>query len=123
MANFDEEPRGDALRETDLFFEAILREDRSILDFLDVDFSFVNERLAKYYGIEGVKGKEFRRVKLPPNRGGILTHASILTPGLSNPTRTSARKAGGSGCSTRSSNTLSAASSARRASSFPRTSS
>ncbi len=81
------------VRETELFFEAILREDRSILDFLDADFSFVNEPLAKHYGIKGVRGKEFRRVTLPPNRGGILTQASILTL-TSNPTRTSPVKRG-----------------------------
>jgi hypothetical protein len=90
---FDEELRGAMVRETELFFEAVLREDRGILDLLDADFSFVNERLAKHYGIEGVKGKEFRRVKLPANRGGILTQASILTL-TSNPTRTSPVKRG-----------------------------
>ena len=66
---FDEELRAAMTRETELFFEAILREDRSILDLLDADFSFVNERLAKHYGIAGVTGPEFRRVTLPPNRG------------------------------------------------------
>ncbi len=91
--NFDEELRSAMYRETELFFDAILREDRSILDFLDADFSFVNERLAKHYGIEGVKGKEFQRVKLPPNRGGILTQASILTL-TSNSTRTAPVKRG-----------------------------
>lgn len=91
--NFDEELREAMARETELFFEAIVREDRSVLDFLDADFSFVNERLARHYGIEGVKGKEFRRVKLPPNRGGILTQASVLTL-TSNPTRTSPVKRG-----------------------------
>ena len=90
---FDEELRAAMVRETELFFEAILREDRSILDLLDADFSFVNERLAKHYGIDGVTGPEFRRVKLPPNRGGILTQASILTL-TSNPTRTSPVKRG-----------------------------
>jgi hypothetical protein len=90
---FNEELRQAMVRETELFFEAILREDRSILDFLDADFSFVNEPLAKHYGIQGVKGKQFRRVTLPPNRGGILTQASILTL-TSNPTRTSPVKRG-----------------------------
>jgi hypothetical protein len=90
---FDEELRSAMYRETELFFEAVLREDRSILDFLDADFSFINERLAKHYGIGGVKGKKFQRVKLPANRGGILTHASILTL-TSNPTRTSPVKRG-----------------------------
>jgi hypothetical protein len=91
--NFDEELRAAMTRETELFFEAILREDRSILELLDADFSFVNERLAKHYGIAGVAGPEFRRVKLPANRGGILTQASILTL-TSNPTRTSPVKRG-----------------------------
>ncbi len=91
--NFDEDLRAAMYRETELFFDVILREDRSILDFLDADFSFVNERLAKHYGIEGVKGKEFRRVKLPDNRGGILTQASILTL-TSNSTRTAPVKRG-----------------------------
>jgi mono/diheme cytochrome c family protein len=91
--DFDDELRAAMARETELFFEAILREDRSILDFLDADFSFVNERLARHYGIPGVKGKEFRRVKLPANRGGLLTQASILTL-TSNPTRTSPVKRG-----------------------------
>ncbi len=90
---FDEELRSAMYRETEMFFDAILREDRSILDFLDADFSFVNERLAKHYGITGVKGPEFRRVKLPPNRGGILTQASILTL-TSNSTRTAPVKRG-----------------------------
>jgi uncharacterized protein DUF1588/uncharacterized protein DUF1592/uncharacterized protein DUF1585 len=85
---FDEELRTAMIRETELFFAAIVREDRSILDLLDADFSFVNERLAKHYGIEGVNGAEFQRVKLPANRGGILTQASILTL-TSNATRTS----------------------------------
>ena len=90
---FDEELRSAMYRETELFFEAILREDRSILDFLDADFSFVNARLAKHYGIEGITGKDFQRVKMPTMRGGILTHASILTL-TSNPTRTAPVKRG-----------------------------
>ena len=90
---FDEDLRSAMTRETELFFEAVLRENRNILDLLDADFSFVNERLAKHYGIEGVAGPEFRRVKLPPNRGGVLTQASILTL-TSNPTRTSPVKRG-----------------------------
>lgn len=91
--NFDEDLRTAMARETELFFESIMREDRSILDFLDADYSFVNERLARHYGISGVEGAEFRRVKLPANRGGILTQASILTL-TSNPTRTSPVKRG-----------------------------
>jgi hypothetical protein len=85
---FDADLRAAMRKETELFFEAILTEDRSILDFIDADFSFVNERLAKHYGIDGVKGTNFRRIKLPANRGGILTQASILTL-TSYPARTS----------------------------------
>jgi hypothetical protein len=76
------------VRESQLFFESLVRENRSILDLLDADFTFVNEQLAKHYGITGVKGKEFVRVQAPPGRGGILTQASILTL-TSNATRTS----------------------------------
>jgi len=90
---FDEELRSAMVRETELFCAAILRENRSILDLIDADFSFVNGRLAKLYGIEGVTGPEFRRVKLPPNRGGVLTQAGVLTL-TSNPTRTSPVKRG-----------------------------
>jgi hypothetical protein len=91
--NFDDELKKAMYEETEYFFEAIVREDRSILDFLDADFTFVNERLAKHYGIDGVKGKNFKRVQLPETRRGILTHASILTL-TSNPTRTSPVKRG-----------------------------
>jgi hypothetical protein len=55
--DFDEELRSAMARETELFFEAILREDRSILDLLDADFSFVNERLAKHYGIKAWRAR------------------------------------------------------------------
>ena len=85
--------RDDMIRETELFFEAIIKEDRSILDFLDADFTFVNERLAAHYGIPGVEGEEFQRIKLTDDqRGGVLTMASILTV-TSNPTVHLARKA------------------------------
>jgi hypothetical protein len=90
---FDEELRSAMLRETDLFLETVVKEDRSILDLLDADFTFVNQRLARHYGIPGVKGSEFRRVRAPKGRGGILTQASILTV-TSNPTRTSPVKRG-----------------------------
>ncbi len=91
--HFDDELRDAMYRETEMVFESIVREDRSVLDFLDADFTFVNERLAKHYGIDGVKGKSFRRVNLPETRRGILTHGSILTL-TSNPTRTSPVKRG-----------------------------
>jgi hypothetical protein len=92
--SFDEKLRSDMLRETELFFENVVREDRSILDFIDSDYSFVNERLAKHYGLSGVKGESFRRVSLTGTpRGGILTQAAVLSV-TSNPTRTSPVKRG-----------------------------
>jgi hypothetical protein len=92
--DFDERLRSDMRTETKLFFQAIMREDRSMLDLLDARFTFLNERLAKHYGIEGVKGDEFRRVDLSGvPRAGVLTHASVLTL-TSNPTRTSPVKRG-----------------------------
>jgi cytochrome c553 len=66
-------------RETELFFNSIVTEDRSVLDLLTADYSFVNERLAKHYGIPNVTGSEFQRVKLPEYRRGILGEGSILT--------------------------------------------
>jgi hypothetical protein len=80
----------DAMKqETRLFFDDMLRENRPLSEFLDAPFTFLNERLAKHYGIEGVTGPEFRRVELDnPQRGGILSQASVLTVS-SYPTRTS----------------------------------
>jgi len=80
----------DAMKqETRLFFDSILRENHPLSEFLDARYTFLNERLAKHYGIEGVKGPEFRKVELDnPQRGGILGHASVLTVS-SYPTRTS----------------------------------
>jgi len=92
--SFDESLRSAMLKESELFFESIVKEDRSILDFLDADFTFLNERLARHYGAPGVKGNQFQRVHLTGDqRGGILTQASILTV-TSNPTRTSPVKRG-----------------------------
>jgi hypothetical protein len=86
---FDEELRQAMRRETLLFFESVVREDRSILDFIDGPYTFLNERLARHYGIPGVEGKEFRRVALTgERRSGVLTQASILTV-TSYPNRTS----------------------------------
>jgi hypothetical protein len=85
---FTPELRADMIAETKMFVRAIFSEDRSLLDFLDADFTFVNERLARHYGVEGVKGDELRRVALPKGRAGVLTHGSILTI-TSNPDRTS----------------------------------
>lgn len=91
---FDEPLRRAMRKETELFFAAVMREDRSVLDFIDADFSFINQRLAKHYGIEGIAGEEFQRVTLDPvQRGGVLAHASVLTV-TSNPTRTSPVKRG-----------------------------
>ncbi|BDC50263.1 filamin [Bryobacterales bacterium F-183] len=81
----------DAMKmETNLFFEHLLRENRPLAEFIDAPYTFLNERLAKHYGIEGVTGGDFRRVDLSnnPQRGGILSHASVLTVS-SYPTRTS----------------------------------
>ena len=75
--------------ETRMFFDYILRENRPISDFLDANYSFLNEQLAKFYGIEGVTGPDFRRVELTPGqRGGVLSQASVLTVS-SYPSRTS----------------------------------
>jgi hypothetical protein len=81
----------DAMRtETTLFFQSVLHDDRPISDFIDGKYTFLNELLAKEYGIEGVKGPEFRRVDLTanPERSGVLTQASVLTVS-SYPVRTS----------------------------------
>jgi hypothetical protein len=67
-------------RETEMFFEEILRGDLPLTDFVHSDWTFLNQRLAQHYGIPGVAGGELRKVKLPPgcHRGGVLTHASIM---------------------------------------------
>jgi hypothetical protein len=66
-------------KETELFFDSIVREDRSLLDLLTADYSFVNERLAIHYSIPNVTGNAFQRVTLPPYRRGLLGQGSILT--------------------------------------------
>jgi hypothetical protein len=91
---FDAALRDAMRRETELLFEHVLREDRSVIELLAADYTFVNERLAKHYGMDEIKGDEFRRVSLAgTKRRGLLTHASILTL-TSNPTRTSPVKRG-----------------------------
>jgi Protein of unknown function (DUF1592)/Protein of unknown function (DUF1588)/Protein of unknown function (DUF1587)/Protein of unknown function (DUF1585)/Protein of unknown function (DUF1595)/Ca-dependent carbohydrate-binding module xylan-binding/Planctomycete cytochrome C len=91
---FDAELKGAMRRETELFAGAIIREDRSVLDFLRGRFTFVNERLAQHYGIPGVEGSEFQRVNFSDNRRtGVITQASVLTL-TSNPGRTSPVKRG-----------------------------
>ena len=88
--DFDDALRQSFRRETELFFESIVREDRSALDLLRADYTFVNERLASHYGIPNVKGDRFRRVTLGPEsrRRGLLGQGSILTV-TSYPDRTS----------------------------------
>ena len=79
--DFDDNLRQAFRQETELFFESILRDDRSALDLLNARYTFVNERLAKHYGIPHVYGTRFRRIELDDDsgRGGLLRHASILT--------------------------------------------
>jgi len=78
--NFGENLRRDFRRETELFFESILHDNRSVLDFITADYTFVNERLARHYGMPNVYGSHFRRVTLTdPNRRGLLGHGSFLT--------------------------------------------
>ncbi|HET6882800.1 MAG TPA: DUF1592 domain-containing protein, partial [Pirellulales bacterium] len=91
---FNDELREAMLEETTRFFAALIDEDRSVLELIDADFTFLNERLAKHYGIRDVTGPEFRRVRLADaDRGGVVTQASVLTI-TSNPTRTSPVKRG-----------------------------
>jgi len=92
--DFNDALREDMKRETLLVFEAIVKDDRSVLDFLDADFTFANPRLAKLYGLPVPKSERFEKVSLnPAQRAGVLTHASILTL-TSNPDRTSPVKRG-----------------------------
>jgi hypothetical protein len=78
--NFDDTLREGLRRETELFFASVLREDRSVLDLLNADYTYVNERVARHYGIPSIKGSHFRRVQLPADgpRRGLLGHGSIL---------------------------------------------
>ena len=87
---FDENLRDAFRRETELFVESNIREDRSLLELLSANYTFVNERLARHYGIRGVYGDRFRRVTLDPDhpRGGLLGHGGLLTV-TSYPNRTS----------------------------------
>jgi len=90
LFHFDDNLRQAFERETQLFFDSIIRENRSVLDLLDADYTFLNERLAKHYGIQGVYGERFRRVSLPADsvRRGLLGQGSILAD-TSRPNRTS----------------------------------
>jgi hypothetical protein len=87
--DFDENLRAALANETRLFFESMLREDRSLLDLLDADYTFLNERLARHYGIPGIHGSELRRVTVTnEERKGLLGKGSVLTV-TSYPNRTS----------------------------------
>src|SRR5688572_19508994 len=88
--NFDENLRRSFRRETEMIFDAIIREDRSLIDLIDADYTFVDERLARHYGIPNVKGSYFRRVPLAADspRRGLLGQGSVLTV-TSTATRTS----------------------------------
>jgi mono/diheme cytochrome c family protein len=78
--DFDDNLREAMRRETELFVGSIVREDRSVIDLLDADYTFVNERLARHYGLPNVYGSQFRRLTIAdPNRRGLLGHASVLT--------------------------------------------
>jgi hypothetical protein len=87
--DFDDNLRKAFQQETEMLFESILREDRSVLDLLNADYTFVNERLAKHYGIPGIYGPDFRRVQVPSDaRRGLLGQGSMLLV-TSNANRTS----------------------------------
>jgi hypothetical protein len=92
---FDGDLKRAMQRETEMCVEYIVRENLSLLDLIDCNYTFLNEDLAKHYGIPGVRGDEMRRVELPPDspRGGLLGHGSMLVL-TSNPTRTSPVKRG-----------------------------
>lgn len=81
FVDFDDNLRQAMRRETELFFESLLREDRSVLGLLRADYTYLNERLARHYGIRNVYGGHFRRVALTPedHRGGLLRQGSVLT--------------------------------------------
>src|SRR5579883_1434315 len=78
---FDDGLRYSMRRETELFLDSVIREDRSLLDLLDANYTYLNERLARFYGVPGIQGPEFRRVDMSKTErgGGILAQASLLT--------------------------------------------
>jgi hypothetical protein len=87
--DFDDTLRQGFRRETELFFDSVIREDRSLITLLDADYTFLNDRLARHYGLPGIQGSHFRRVTLTDeNRRGLLGQGSILTI-TSHPVRTS----------------------------------
>jgi len=90
LFHYDDNLRKAFERETKLFFESVIRENRSVVDLLDADYTYLNERLAKHYGMSGIFGERFRRVSLPPDspRRGLLGKGSVLMA-TSYPNRTS----------------------------------
>lgn len=92
---FSDDIRRAMRRETEMTFDYVLREDRSLLELIDADYTFLNEPLAKFYGIPNIEGRKMRRVELPQDspRGGVLTQGTMLVV-TSNPTRTSPVKRG-----------------------------
>ena len=92
--DFNKSLKNAMYEEAMMYFSNIIREDRSILEFIDSDYTFVNERLAKHYGLDNVSGPNMRKVQLPDHRrGGVLTMAGVLTV-TSQPGRTSPVKRG-----------------------------
>jgi hypothetical protein len=78
--DFDNNLRVALATESEMLFESIVREDRSVLDIIDADYTFMNERLAEHYGVDGIYGTQFRRVAIEdPERRGVLAHGSFLT--------------------------------------------
>ena len=79
--DFDDALRFAMKRETELFFEEMIRQDGSVLDVLDAKYTYMNERLARFYGVPGITGPEFKRVDMSanPRGGGVLAHGSVLT--------------------------------------------
>jgi mono/diheme cytochrome c family protein len=87
--DFDDTLRQGFRRETELFFDSVIRDDRGLMTLLDADYTYLNDRVARHYGIAGIQGSHFRRVTLADeNRRGLLGHGSILTI-TSHPVRTS----------------------------------
>jgi mono/diheme cytochrome c family protein len=92
--DFDDELRDDMQKETEMYFDYIMRQDRNVVEFLNGDYTFVNQRLAKHYGLPDVSGDGFQKVSLAGTpRRGVLTQGSVLTI-TSSPTRTSPVKRG-----------------------------
>ncbi|MDR0779362.1 MAG: DUF1592 domain-containing protein [Pseudomonadales bacterium] len=95
--NWDDELRQAFQHETELFWASIIREDRSVTDLIDANYTFLNERLAKHYGIPNIYGAQFRRVELPPEfayRRGLLGKGSFLSTTFTENSRTSPVKRG-----------------------------